>query len=201
MPNSGRTTFKTFACTGKRCANERLLCGVVMTAIHRVAWNERREHNPCGASEPPLVTFREQGENALLLLINDKYPNSMKKSKLFRCCTFIGIVATFSLALVSYKAVIAAFVITGICAVAWMIYGYYEWYDEQQSKHAKWATYHALPIQHATTAHGYTIPARTIAAGRGTMRTAEQNAKRGVLAHCKMNERPYIIRYSLDITM
>lgn len=61
----------------------------------------------------------------------------MKKSKLFRCCTFIGIVATFSLALVSYKAVIAAFVITGICAVAWMIYGYYEWYDEQQSKHAK----------------------------------------------------------------
>ena len=61
----------------------------------------------------------------------------MKKSKLFRCCTFIGIVATFSLALVSYWAVIAALVLTGICAVAWMIYGYYEWYDEQQSKHTK----------------------------------------------------------------
>ena len=61
----------------------------------------------------------------------------MKKSKLFRCCTFIGIVATFSLALVSYWAVIAAFVLTGICAVAWMIYSHYEWYDEQQSKRAK----------------------------------------------------------------
>lgn len=68
----------------------------------------------------------------------------MKKSKLFRCCTFIGIVATFSLALVSYWAVIAAFIITGICAVAWMIYDYSEWYDKRQkqfndlqSKHAK----------------------------------------------------------------
>lgn len=44
----------------------------------------------------------------------------MKRTTLWRNCTLLGVVATFALCCVNYLAVLAAFVLTGICAIAWL---------------------------------------------------------------------------------
>ena len=61
----------------------------------------------------------------------------MKRTATLRRCTWISVATTFALAWVNYWATFALLCIAAVCAIAWLIVGHYEWYDEQQSKNAK----------------------------------------------------------------
>lgn len=56
---------------------------------------------------------------------------------IFKTATITCVALSFALAWVNYWATFALLCIAAVCAIAWLIVGYYEWYDEQQSKNAK----------------------------------------------------------------
>jgi uncharacterized membrane protein len=56
----------------------------------------------------------------------------MKRTILLRRCTWISVAAAFALAWVNYWVALAAFVCTGIFAVAWLVSDYADYANEQE---------------------------------------------------------------------
>lgn len=56
----------------------------------------------------------------------------MKRTNLLRRCTLISVAVAFALAWVNYWAALAAFVCTGIFAVAWLVLQHYDYANEQE---------------------------------------------------------------------